>query len=55
MPVPGVPAEPVIFNARLAVVILFTAIAAKLLINEPDFAILALTAWPIKLVETLYG
>jgi hypothetical protein len=43
------------FNAKLAVATVLIAIAAKLLINEPDLAILALTASPAKLVAILCG
>ncbi len=50
--VPGVPADPVIFRAKLAVLM---AIPAKLLMNDALVAVLALMANPIVVGGTLCG
>lgn len=55
IPVPSAPREPVMFNATLAVATVVTGIAAKLLMNDPDNALLALTACATVVNEILCG
>jgi hypothetical protein len=49
--VPAVPVDPLIFNAKLAVI----GTAANFSISEPDLAILALTANATSFTEIVFG